>query len=78
MVPQSLTDRLELCYLALFGLPSEVIADIREEMEYKIQFYRDLADYDAKQKPAIEPPSVLVKVNKATTRPPFYLPLNDD
>ena len=75
---QSQWDRLELCFLALFRLPDEALTDVKEEMEYKIQFYSDLAAYDARRSPAIEPPSVLVKVNPATTRPPFYLPLVED
>lgn len=75
---QSHWDRLELCYLALFWLPSEALADIKEEMEYKIQYYQELADYDARKQPAIKPPSLRGRVNEATTRPTFYLPLNDD
>lgn len=75
---QSQWDRLELCFLALFGLPDEALADIRNEMEYKIQFYNELAEYDARQSPALESPSVQVKVNPAKTRPPFYLPIVED
>lgn len=78
MLSQSQWDRLELCYLALFRLPDEALADMKEEMEYKIQYYQELADYDARRSLAIDPPSVQVKVNPATTRPPFYIPLIED
>jgi hypothetical protein len=64
--------------LALFRLPDEALADIREDMEYKIQFYEELAEYDARQSPALESPSVKVRANPATTRPPFYLPIVED
>ena len=75
---QSQWDRLELCYLALFWLPSEALSDIKEEMEYKIQYHQELAAYDARKQPAIKPPSLQGRVKEATTRPTFYLPLNDD
>ena len=78
VLSKSQWDRLELCFLALFRLPEEAIADIREEMQYKIEFYSDLALYDARRLPALESPSVQVKVNPATTRPPFYLPIVED
>ena len=78
MLSQSQWDRLELCYFALFRLPDEALADIKEEMEYKIQFYQELAEHDLLQKPAIKSPSLQAKVNSVTIRPPFYLPLNDD
>ena len=78
MLSQSQWDRLELCYFALFRLPDEALADIKEEMKYKIQHYQELADYDARQRMPIKPPSVKARVKDATTRPLFYLPLNDD
>ncbi|MDE2635979.1 MAG: hypothetical protein OXI30_06405 [Chloroflexota bacterium] len=78
MLSQSQWDRLELCFFALFRLPDEALADIKEEMEYKIQYYQELADYDAVKLPAIAPPSRRGRVNEAKTRPSFYLPLNDD
>lgn len=78
VLSQSQWDRLELCYLALFRLPHEALVDIKEEMEYKIQYYKELAEYDASREPALDPPSVRARVNKTTTRPLFYLPLNDD
>jgi len=78
VLSQSQLDRLELCYLALFRLPNEALIDIKEEMEYKIQYYEELAAYDASRGPALEPPSLQARVNKAATRPLFYLPLNDD
>lgn len=74
----SLRDRLSICQLALFQLPEEALSDIKEEMEYKIQYYQELADYDARKQPAIKPPSLRGRVNEASTRPTFYLPLNDD
>ena len=64
--------------MALFRLPNEALVDIKEEMEYKIQYYQELADYDALKRPAIEPPRTRARVNKAITRPLFYLPLNDN
>ena len=78
MLSQSQWDRLELCYFALFRLPDEALADIKEEMEYKIQFYQELAEYDVLQRPEIKSPSLQAKVNRASTRPPFYLPLSDE
>lgn len=75
---QSQWDRLELCFFALFCLPDEALIDIKEEMEYKIQFYQELAEYDVLQRPAIKSPSLQARVNRAKTRPPFYLPLDDD
>lgn len=74
----SLRERIWICYLALFELPEEAISDIREEMEYKLQYYKELAEYDASQSSTLAPQSVQVKVNKAVTRPLFYLPLNDE
>lgn len=64
--------------MALFRLPDEALTDIKEEMEYKVQFYSDLAAYDAERSPTLEPPSIPVKVNPATARPPFYLPIIED
>ena len=74
----TLRDRLTICQLALFQLPEEALADIKEEMEYKIQFYNEIAEYDARQRKSINPPRMKAKVRKATTRPVFYLPLIDD
>ena len=75
---QTQWDRLELCYWALFFLPNEALYDIRQEMEYKIRYYQELAEYDAKRGTPINPPRVKAKVRKAITRPVFYLPLSDD
>lgn len=74
----TLRDRLSICQLALFQLPEEALSDIKEEIEYKIQFYQEQADYDAWQSTPIKPPSMKARVKDATTRPVFYLPLNDD
>ena len=74
----ALRDRLSICQLALFQLPDEALSDIREEMEYKIQYYQELAEYDAMQSESVQPPSLQARVNKATTRPQFYLPIYDD
>lgn len=74
----SLRERLWICYLTLFELPEEGLSDIRDEILYKIQWYNDLAAYEVQRKPALEPPEVTVTVNKSVTRPPFYLPLDDE
>lgn len=74
----AIRDRLLICQLALFQLPEEALSDIREEIEYKIQYYQELADYDALHGTPIKPPSVRARVKEATTRPVFYLPLIDD
>ena len=74
----ALRDRLSICQLALFQLPEEALSDIREEMEYKIKYYQELAEYDAESSEPVQLPSIQVRVNKVTTRPPFYLPLYDD
>lgn len=74
----AIRDRLLICQLALFQLPEEALSDIREEIEYKIQYYQELADYDALHSTPIKPPSVRARVKDATTRPVFYLPLIDD
>ena len=73
-----LRDRLSICQLALFQLPEEALSDIKEEMEYKIRYYRELAEYDAEQREPTEMPRMRARVNKPTTRPPFYLPIYDD
>ena len=74
----SLRDRLSICQLALFQLPEEALSDIKEEMLYKIRWYKELAEYDASHQSTIRPRSLQARVKKATTRPPFYLPLNDE
>lgn len=76
----SLRDRLSICQLALFQLPEEALSDIKEEMLYKIQWHKELANYDAEARlsEAVKPPTLNVVVKKAVTRPPFYLPVNDD
>lgn len=75
---QSLRDRLSICQLALFQLPEVALSDIKEEMEYKIRYYRELAEYDAQSREPIQLPSLKARVNRATTRPQFYLPVYDD
>lgn len=74
----SLRDRLTICQLALFQLPEQAVSGIREEMEYKIRYYQELAEYDAMSNEPVEQSRLRARVNKATTRPSFYLPLNDD
>lgn len=74
----SLRERLSICELALFSLPEEALEDIKQEMEYKIRFYKELADYDSLQKPDVKTPTLTVKVNEVRIRPPFYLPLDEE
>jgi len=73
-----LRDRLSICQLALFQLPEEALSDIKAEMEYKIWYYRKLAENDANRSEPVQLPSRKARVNKATTRPQFYLPIYDD
>ena len=74
----SVQTRLSICYLALFELPEEALSDIKEEVLYKIRWYKELAEYEANKKPAISPPRVTVTVRETKTRPPFYLPYNEE
>lgn len=74
----SVQTRLSICYLALFELPEEALSDIKDEVLYKIQWYKELAEYEANKKPAISPPRVTVTVRETKTRPPFYLPYDEE
>ena len=74
----ALRDRLSICQLALFQLPEEALSDIRAEMEYKVRYYQELAEYDAESSEPVQLPRLKARVNKATTRPQFYLPVYDD
>lgn len=74
----ALRDRLSICQLALFQLPEEALSDIKEEMEYKIRYYQELAEYDAESREPAQMPRFRARVNKPTTRPPFWLPIYDD
>ncbi len=74
----SLRDRFSICYLALFELPEEALSDIREEILYKVQWYQELAEYEAQKKPAVNAPRLKVRLRETRTRPQFYLPADDD
>ena len=78
VLSESLWARLYLCYLALEWLPDEALADIFEEMEYKIQYYRDLAASEARRMPVLQTPVTRASVGETGTRPPFFLPLVED
>ncbi len=77
VIAPSLNERLAICYLA-FKLPPEALADIKEEMLDKIQWYKELAEYDDNSHPVAELPAVNVVLEKAITRPPFYVPFDED
>lgn len=47
-------------------------------MEYKIQYYKELEEYENSGPPMLEASSSQARVNKSATRPLFYLPVNDD
>ena len=76
--PLTRRERGFICWLICTQLPDPALQDLKNNILESIDFYIKRDEFRQRHKPKLSPPSVTVEIGKAKTRPPFFLPYDDD
>ena len=76
--PLTWRERGFICWLVCTQLPDAALEDLTNSILESIEFYRKRYEYRQRQTPKLKPPQVTFELGETRTRPPFYLPYDED
>ena len=76
--PLTWRERRFICWLVCTQLPDPALDDLTDTILESINFHRKRYEYKKRQTPKLKSPQVTIELGETRTRPPFYLPYDED